>query len=328
MRIGLSESRAAGKRIDALDVARGVALVAMATYHLSWDLEFFGYLAPGTSTTGVLKIYARSIASSFLFLVGVGLVLAHANSIRWRAFANRWIKIAAAAALISVVTWFATPQSFVFFGILHHIAFASIAGLAFLRLPWWALIGLAAIVYMTTPLMQGPNYATMATYWVGLSSVQPQTNDFVPVLPWFSAVLAGMGAGKLVFMARTPPAVLTPGGWKADAAPGRLLALFGRWSLTFYLLHQPVLLGLVFAFSLAFPATQDFSSACNRACAPQYGVERCTAYCVCAEAELRAADKLTPLQSDPSLARTDLETAAIIAQCAFEAGINAQGASQ
>jgi len=328
MRIGLSESRAAGKRIDALDVARGVALVAMATYHFSWDLDYFGYLPPGSSTTGVLKLYARSIASSFLFLVGVGLVLAHANGIRWRAFARRWVKIAAAALLISVVTFFATPQSFVFFGILHHIAFASIAGLAFLRLPWWGLLVLAAATFAVTPLLQAPHFATMATYWTGLSSIQPQTNDFVPVLPWFSAVLAGMGIGRLVFIARTPQPVLTPGGWTAKSAVSRLLALFGRWSLTFYLLHQPILFGLVLAYAQVFPAGQDFSSACNRACAPQFGIERCIAYCTCAQAELAAADKLTLLESDPSLAQTDLETSAIIAQCAFEAGINANEPSQ
>lgn len=319
---------APARRIDALDVARGAALVAMATYHFSWDLEFFGYLEPGTSTTGPLKYYARAIASSFLFLVGVGLVLAHAEAIRWRSFARRWIKITAAAALITVATWFATPQSFVFFGILHQIAFASIAGLAFLRLPWWVPLVLAVAVFAVAPMLQAPQFASMAFYWTGLSSIPPLTNDFVPVLPWFSAVLAGMGAGKFVFIANPPPLVLTPEGWTADGPVARTLALFGRWSLTFYLVHQPILIGLVYLFSLAFPATQDFISSCTASCAAQFGAEPCAAYCACAQAELEAADKLTPLMADPALAQTDLETAAIIAQCAFEAGITGNGTSQ
>ena len=31
------------KRIMAIDMARGIALIAMASYHFTWDLEFFGY---------------------------------------------------------------------------------------------------------------------------------------------------------------------------------------------------------------------------------------------------------------------------------------------
>ena len=91
-------------RIEAIDVARGVALLAMATYHFSWDLEFFGYLEPGTTAHGALKIYARCIASSFLFLVGVSLFLAHGNGIRRRSFLIRFAMVAGAALAISLVT--------------------------------------------------------------------------------------------------------------------------------------------------------------------------------------------------------------------------------
>ena len=61
-------------RIEAIDLARGIALVAMAVYHFTWDLEFFGYLEPRTTAVGGWKLFARVIASSFLFLVGVSLV--------------------------------------------------------------------------------------------------------------------------------------------------------------------------------------------------------------------------------------------------------------
>jgi len=316
-------------RIDALDVARGVALVAMATYHFSWDLEFFGYLEPGTSTTGPLKYYARSIAAAFLFLVGVGIVLAHAHGIRWRAFAKRWVKIAAAAALITLATWFATRETFVFFGILHHIAFASLAGLVFLSLPWWALAATALAVFFGTPFLQTSFFTAPGLVWTGLSPTPPRSNDFVPALPWFSAVLAGMAAAKLVFITRTPPSLLTPNGWSANGILSRLLALFGRWSLTFYLVHQPILIGLVFLASLVIPAEPPgFAASCNAACGAQFGAEPCAVYCACAEAELEAAGKLESLLSEPATAQSDLETSAIIAQCAFEAGIAGDGTGQ
>ncbi|AAL51990.1 hypothetical protein BMEI0809 [Brucella melitensis bv. 1 str. 16M] len=115
-------------RLGRIDIAHGIALIAMAIYHFGWDLEFFGYMAPATTAQGGWKLFARCIASSFLFLVGFSLVLAHGRGIRWRPMAKRLLQIIAAAAAISAVTWYMTPDSFIFFGILHQIALASVLG--------------------------------------------------------------------------------------------------------------------------------------------------------------------------------------------------------
>ena len=122
-------------RLHWMDALRGIALITMATYHLSWDLEFFNYLAPGTANSLPLKIYARSIASSFLFLAGFSLYLAHGRGIRWQPFWKRLAKIVVAALLVTVATFFAMRDEFIYFGILHNIAAASLIGLLFLRAP-------------------------------------------------------------------------------------------------------------------------------------------------------------------------------------------------
>src|SRR5262245_16975266 len=96
-------------RIEAIDLARGAALVAMALYHFTWDLEFFRYADAGMTAQGGWKLFARCIASSFLFLVGVSLVLAHGKGIRWSRFLRRLGMVAGAALAISVVTYFAVP---------------------------------------------------------------------------------------------------------------------------------------------------------------------------------------------------------------------------
>ena len=124
----------AKSRLGRLDVLRGIALIAMATYHTGWDFEFFGYMEPGTTGHGAWKLYARIIASTFLVLVGFSLVLAHRNGIRWRSFGIRLLQIVAASLAITLVTRYITPDSFVFFGILHEIAAASVLGLLFRRL--------------------------------------------------------------------------------------------------------------------------------------------------------------------------------------------------
>ena len=133
-------------RIEVLDLLRGIALIAMAVYHFTWDLEFFGYIARGTANSGGWRLFARGIASSFLFLVGLSLVLAHLRGIRWRPFLTRLAQIAAGAAAITVATLLFTPGSFVFFGILHQIAVGSLIGLAFVRRSTWLAVAAGILV--------------------------------------------------------------------------------------------------------------------------------------------------------------------------------------
>ena len=131
-----------------------------------------------------------------------------------------------------------------------------------------------------------------------------------------------MALAQWMFVARTPPRLLTPEGWRADSLAGGWLAFFGRWSLAFYLLHQPVLIALVFLGSLVVPPpAPDFVQGCNQGCAVLFDAAQCVDYCACAELELTAAGQLQSLLDDPARAQTDLETAAIIAQCAWDAGI-------
>jgi uncharacterized membrane protein len=67
------------------------------------------------------------------------------------------------------------------------------------------------------------------------------TEDYVPLLPWLGVMWWG-AAGMQALLARRP--ALVSGGLPRALGP---LATLGRWSLTFYMLHQPVLIGLVAA---------------------------------------------------------------------------------
>ena len=175
------------RRIDAIDIARGAALVAMAIYHFTWDLEFFGYLDPGMTAVGGWKLFARCIASSFLFLVGVSLFLAHGRFIRWPGFLRRFAMVAGAALAISIVTYIAVPGGFIFFGILHQIALASLLGLAFLRLPALLTLLIAAAVIAAPHYLRSEFFNPPWWWWTGLSASFPRSNDYVPVFPWFGS---------------------------------------------------------------------------------------------------------------------------------------------
>jgi uncharacterized membrane protein len=232
---------AAAPRIPAVDLARSVALLGMVVFHFTFDLEMFGHIAPGTTLQPGWAMFARLVAGSFLFLAGVSLVLAHGQGIRWRGLLRRLAMVAGAALLITAATRIAMPEAFIYFGILHAIAAASLLGLAFLRAPVWLTLAAAALALVLPEVARAPAFDSRWLAWTGLAATVPPSFDFVPLLPWVAAALAGIAA------ARAGQAV---GLWDRlrDPAPGpvlRGLAWPGRHSLAIYLLHQPVLIGLL-----------------------------------------------------------------------------------
>jgi uncharacterized membrane protein len=271
-------------RFAIVDIARGVAIIAMMAYHLCWDLSYFRFIAADVGYDPAWVLIARSILAVFLFLVGIGLVLGHGHGIRWKSFWRRWLFVVAGALAITVATWFAFPQSFVYFGVLHAIALFSLMGLAFVRTSLWLGIVVAAVVITLPFFFSDPLFNEKAWSWLGFWQVPPPANDLVPVFPWFGAVLLGIIATRLVLASSWAPRLA------AIAPTGRLphlLAFLGRWSLLIYLLHQPLLLALVYPAALIFePQTAmrgaDFLRSCQMTCeAGGTAPSLCTTYCQC-----------------------------------------------
>ncbi len=276
------------QRIQLVDFLRGAALAAMTVYHFAWDLEFFGWLPALTISRDGWVLFARMIASGFLFLVGVSLVLAHGNGMRWVVFWKRLAQVAIAAALISLVTYLAVPGGFIFFGILHAIALFSLVSLLFLPLHWACSVIVAGAVFWLGQNYQADIFNEPVLRWVGMASEVLRSNDYVPMFPWLSAVLLGLAAAKICTAA---------GAWKflksvrfprPVEAP---LTLIGRRSLLYYLLHQPVMIALIWTFTTLSPPDQsaEFLSRCNDSCEETRPEAFCKRYCGCANDGLKDA---------------------------------------
>jgi uncharacterized membrane protein len=232
-------------RFERLDALRGVAMVWMALFHLAFDLNHFGWLQPRQNfyTDALWTVQRSAIVSLFLFCAGLSLAAAlHAGQSRPK-FWKRWAQIAACALLVSIGSALTFPKSWISFGVLHGIAaMLVLARLASPLKGWLWPLGLVCVVL---PLwLQHPFFDSRATNWVGLVTRKPVTEDFVPLLPRLGVMLFGLAAGQWLLRARAA--------WLSGTlpAPARPLALLGRWSLSFYMLHQPVLIGLLMAAAM------------------------------------------------------------------------------
>ena len=276
-------------RIDALDVARGIALATMAVYHLSWDMKWFGVVDWPVDSHPAWRGFAIAIAGSFLFLVGIGLALAHHDGLRIGPALRRAARIALAAAAISLATYFALGEQYVRFGILHAIAAGSLAALPFVRLPVVAT-ALAAALAAALPLLVSLDFAGDGWLaWTGLVARPPLSVDYVPLFPWLAAILAGIVAGRIA-IARAVPARLRQ--WRTKGRTSRTLALAGRHSLLVYLAHQPLLFGAVW-LAVTAGLTPDrtsttFVEQCTATCSLSGEASGCEAACACTLRSLRS----------------------------------------
>lgn len=313
-------------RIGLLDTLRGIALLAMASYHGTWDFEFFGYLAPGTAETGWLKIYARAIASTFLFMAGFSLVLANRPSIRWQSFWKRFAMIAAAAVAISIVTRIAMPREWIYFGILHSIAALSLIGIGFLTLPmaFTYLVTIALFIGWIVDVFYMPGLFDWAGFnprylaWLGFAVSPERSNDFVPLFPWALAFFAGLSAASISLRTNLLNRLARLG------TGGSLLARAGRHSLIFYLLHQPILFGLVYLLSLVAPAPKPdpavgYLRQCQASCVQSAGEALCRSFCQCTLTEMKAQSLFEPLQSGAIQADKNEQIQRIALQCTEQA---------
>jgi len=237
-------------RFFEVDFLRGCAIIMMLIYHTLFDLMFFGNLKMDLFSP-FWRGYVIVGASIFIGLVGLSLTLSLArekstkNKPSFLKYLRRGLLILFYGFLITLVTYLVVPDSYVRFGVLHCIGLSIILAYPLIERPWISLaLGIAVLVVGRFLDRQAFSFSFLL--WLGFKPYPFQTLDYFPLFPWFGVVLLGIvvgnflyPSGKRAFALREDPPFFVRG-----------VAFLGRHSLTIYLLHQPVILVLLFALRL------------------------------------------------------------------------------
>lgn len=239
-------------RYREVDVARGLAMVAVIVYHLIYDLDVLGGY-PVESTSGFWGAFADASAFAFVFLAGLSLSLSSARAGRshgdrgpFGKYLRRGTRIFAYGMLITLAFW-ALDLGIVVFGILHLIGASIVLAYPFLRLGWangllgLFLVALGAYLQTEPVVVTGPAGILLAP--LGIEPEGFYMPDYRPLLPWFGVVLLGLFFGNTAYRRRSVNTVEANG--KSYWTP---LAVLGRHTLLVYLVHQPVLISVLWAF--------------------------------------------------------------------------------
>ena len=214
-------------RIDELDSLRATALVMMLVLNFVTDLNHFGIM--NTETGDQWWWMARIAASLFVGISGVSYFLAHRLEYDFTKTSGRTKRLIFWAFVITIITYIFEPSAYVRFGVLHLLALASIVAFPVARKPEFALgIGLILLII---PLSSNSNLV-----WLGLRETGFIAVDYFPLNPWLGIFFIGLALASRIYPEGKP---LTEIQW-----PERWL-WFGRNTLTIYVIHQPILIGLL-----------------------------------------------------------------------------------
>ncbi|WP_457746599.1 heparan-alpha-glucosaminide N-acetyltransferase [Sulfurimonas sp.] len=220
------------KRYFDLDFIRGIAIVLMVIFHFCFDLNNFHFIDINIYNGENWRHFRYVIITLFLLAVGISLVIANKNEINLQKNFKRFALILFNAMLVSAASYIIFPHTFIYFGVLHFIAFASLVGLLFIRFANLALIVGVAIILLS-------HYSYIDMHWLynylkPILHLPKYTEDLVQFTPWFGVVLIGIFVGyHRLFIIHTPQNSFT-----------KSIAYMGKHSLLIYMLHQPVLFGL------------------------------------------------------------------------------------
>lgn len=237
-------------RYPELDGCRGIAIFMMVIFHLVFDLSYFS-LCPIEVSSGFWRYFGYSTAALFVLIAGVAVSIRSVRIPREDSlflialpFIRRGFFLIVIGAGITLVTWiYLQGTGYIIFGILHLIGTATILAPFFFRLKRVVIIpGILLILagWLET-LPEGP-------IWLVFTGIHPAgfySVDYTPLIPWFGVFLVGMAAGYQLYPEGKRAFLLSPRFERFFLLP----AYPGRHSLMIYLVHQPVLIGLLMVLS-------------------------------------------------------------------------------
>lgn len=223
-------------RIWELDFFRGIALILMIYFHTVFDLKEFYYL-PISYETGINFYIGKTSAILFMLISGVSTHLSR-NTVK------RGLRVFLYAMLLTVVSHLFNPYYGVKFGILHFLGTSMMLSPIFKKINKYL-----QIILGITIIILGNFVATIPTQYtflfpLGLMGPGFLSSDYYPLLPWFGVFLFGMALGKLLYTEKRSIFSFN--------IKDNVISKAGQHTLIIYLIHQPLIYGLLMGIKYLF----------------------------------------------------------------------------
>ncbi|ODA41484.1 heparan-alpha-glucosaminide N-acetyltransferase [Desulfosporosinus sp. BG] len=219
------------QRYEEIDVLRALAIGLMVVFHLVYDLkEFAGvdidYQDPFWFVIG------KTSALLFIFISGLSSGFSK-SSVR------RGLKVLFWGMVITVVTYLFMKEEYVRFGILHFLGVTMILSPLVSRLSSRTLWVLVVPIVLLGLWFNGLAVGTGLFIPFGLMNDGFSSLDYYPLFPYFAVTILGILAYRRFYAQRTKSLF-------SFRLNSNLTKWLSRNSLGIYLIHQPIILFIIF----------------------------------------------------------------------------------
>lgn len=219
------------ERIWEIDFIRVLAIALMIVGHFVFNLNFVLGVEVNFAS-GFWYWYFKAWVL-FIFISGISTGFS-------RRVVQNAIKLLVVAVGISIVTYFAVGEQYIRFGILHFLAVSMLLHLVLRRLNVWVLGFLAVVIALLTPIIRQTTVATGLLLPLGFTYPGFTSLDYFPLFPHLLYYILGIIAYKLYYFKGRSLFKFS--------LQSRVIEKISRNSLLIYVLHQPVLFGLILLY--------------------------------------------------------------------------------
>ena len=250
------------KRAFELDLLRGFAIFMMVLHHFAYDLRFIMQYNVFAFIDGDCRWFWAFLHPFFIMIFvmisGVCCQFSRNNF-------KRALKLGLIAIAFSVVTIVADRVLLlgcsIYFNVLHFLTLATLlfaifdhfeqkkSGSRDSRQGATVLFLLVAFGFLIFHGLQYYHYI-FKTPWVFILGLEPHPSvihlnmgDEMPIFPWIGVFFVGVLIGRYVYKSKE---TLFPNAPKAFLTVTKPLEWIGRHSLLVYLIHQPIVLGILY----------------------------------------------------------------------------------
>lgn len=216
-------------RIWEIDLLRVLALIMMIIFHTAYDLNYFAgakinYENPMWTyigkLSGLLFIFISGISSGF-----------SKNSFK------RGLKVFGYGMIITLATYVADKDNYIRFGILHLLGVSMMAFPLLKRLKAAFLIILSTVSIGIGVYIDGLLLNTKLLLPLGIMYPKFSSIDYYPIFPYIGIFIIGIFIYKKVYFDKRSI-------YKFNSTIP-LVSIISKNSLKIYLLHQPIIIGVI-----------------------------------------------------------------------------------
>ncbi|MBA2862373.1 heparan-alpha-glucosaminide N-acetyltransferase [Methanococcus maripaludis] len=225
-----------------IDFVRGIAIILMVISNFVTDLKYFlGY----SENLLFWSIFALFVASMFIFISGVSFNISFSkkvasNNLNYKNYFIRFTKLFTIAILITIITGSFLTSGTIYFGIIHFLAISGIFGIIFYRFKKMNLF--FAFIFLIIGFLFNGN--VLDTPYLLIFGIMPRnfyTLDYFPIFPWFGIYLLGMNFSEKYYKNGVSR-------YSFEIFKNKFfnkICFLGQNTLFIYIIHQPILVGLL-----------------------------------------------------------------------------------